>query len=125
MPVGGLDACFEILRVATLVEHLPVIVGLDDNVGGEAHIIVYPVADAAEVGRHGEADMAVLDEVAGIVGAVVHHLEGRKLEIADFERELLVDRGVVILDSARYVVAAEDSVKGLGGTVDAQVLVTS
>ena len=71
MAVGGLYAGFEIFRVAALAEHPQVIVGLDHDVVGPAHVVVHTLADAAEVGGDGEAAVAVGDEEAGIVGAVV------------------------------------------------------
>ncbi len=123
MAVGGLYAGFEIFRVAALAEHPQVIVGLDHDVVGPAHVVVHTLADAAEVGGDGEAAVAVGDEEAGIVGAVVHHLEGGHLEVAYAEWEFLVDWRVIVFDAARDVVAAEYAVEGLGRAVDAQVAV--
>lgn len=123
MAVGGLDAGFEIFGVAAFAEHPQVIVGLDHDVVGPAHVVVHTLADAAEVGGDGEAAVAVGDEEAGIVGAVVHHLEGGHLEVAYAEWEFLVDGRVIVFDAARDVVAAEYAVEGLWSAVDAQVAV--
>lgn len=100
------DACFEIFWIATFAQHFEVIVGFDDDVSGEAHIVVDTFADATEVGSDSEADIAVADEIADVVGSVVHDIKRRDFKIADSEWKFLVDRGVVVLDAARNVVAA-------------------
>lgn len=119
------DASFEIFGIATFAQHFEVIVGFDDDVCGEAHIVVDTFADATEVGSDCKADIAVTDEIADVVGSVVHDIKRRDFKIADSEWKFLVDRSVVVLDTARDVVAAEDSVEGLGSAVDTQMTVAT
>ena len=63
------------------------------------------------------------DEEAGVVAAVVAHFEGRYLEVADLEGKFLVDGTVVVLDPARYAVAAQEALENARGAVHADVLV--
>lgn len=125
MAVGGLDAGLEIFGIAAVAEHVQVVVGLDDDVVGLPHVVVDALADAAEIGGYGETAVAVGDVESGVVGAVVHDVEGCHFEVADAEGELLVDWRVVVLDAARDVVAAQDAVEGLGGAEDAQMAVAA
>lgn len=125
MAVGGFDAGFEIFGVAAFAKHVEVIVGFDDDVVGLAHVVVYALADAAEICGDGEVAVSVGDEKSGVVGAVVHDLEGGDFKVADAEGEFLVDGRVVVLDPSRHVVAAEDAVEGLGGAEDAQMAVAA
>ncbi len=100
------DAGFEIFGIATFTQHFEVVVSFDDDVSGEAHIVVDTFADATEVGGDSKADIAVAYEVTGVVGPVVHDIKRCDLKIADSEWEFLVDRSMVVLDAARDVVAA-------------------
>lgn len=123
--IVGNDASFEILGITTFAQHFEIIVGFDDDVCCEAHIVVYTFADATEVGSDSKADIAVADEIADVVRTVVHDIKRGDFKIADSERKFLVDRGVVVLDAARNVVAAEDSVESLGRAVDTQMTVAA
>jgi hypothetical protein len=64
---------------------------------------------------------AAAQEKAGVVGAVVRHLEGCGLESPHLEGMLLIYRMMVVFYSPRDVVAAEHAVEHLGGAVDADV----
>ena len=65
------------------------------------------------------------DEESGIVGSVVHHLEGGYLEGSYLESEFLVDRGVIVLDASRHIVTAQDTVEGAQGAVELHVTVAT
>ena len=113
--VGSGDTGLEIHGIGPFAQHLLVIIGLDHNMLGLAHVIVNTRSYAAEVGGHCHGEAAAGDEIARVVRAVVTHLEGGKLETGHSEWEFLEDGTMEILDTPRDAVAAEHPRECLGG----------
>ena len=92
-----------------MAQHLEVVVRLDDQIVGLAHIVVDARRYASQVGGDGKRAVVVPDEEAGVVGAVVHGLERRYGEVAYREGYLLVYGHMVVLQTSRYAVAPHDA----------------
>ena len=100
-------AALQKLGVWSVLHHLLVVVGLDDEVACAADVGLYLVGDLAYVGDEAEVGAVGLDEVAHAVAAVVGHAKGGDgegselyggafLNVSDeVRRYLLVDAEIV------------------------------
>ena len=111
MPVVRADAGLEIFGIGAGGQHGRIVVGLNHEVVGFAHVEVGAFGDAAQICSHHYVVRSVGDVVSGIVGAVVHHLECQQREVADGERVFLVYGVVIVLDAVGDGMAAKQAVE--------------
>ena len=105
------------------VEHSPVVVALNHQEVGLADVELGALGDFPHVGGHHEIMPPSLDKEAHIVGGVMGSVEGGDSHSRHFERNLLEDVHVVVLDAAGDIVVAQHPFEQLRSAIDAHVLV--
>ena len=121
---AGEDAVLKELRIGSLLHHLDVVVGLDDEVAGSADELFHLVRHVPCIGDDADVGACGFDEVAYVVAAVVRHAEGRHAELANLQRLPLLQQprhvGRQLLGDA---VVAVDAPVHLAGGIDGHVVV--
>ena len=80
--------------IRTVLEHLLVVVGLDDEIVGIGDMGLYLGGNLARVGDNAEGDAVVLYLESHIVGTVVGHSEGGDLKLAHLIGDALLNRAL-------------------------------
>ena len=93
------DTVLEHLRILSAHKHLTVIVTLNHQVVGAAHVVGGALGDDAHVGSDDKALALILDAEAHALD-VVHRLKRRDLHVEDTERYFLKNGHMVVLDAA-------------------------
>ena len=119
----SLYSCFQVFGVSSEPQHLKVVVGLDDQIIGSAHIEACTLGDLSKVGRKHEAHPRKLNGESHVVGPVVRHFKGRYFQIGDFERNLLEYRLMIVFEALRDAMAFQYPVDYAVCAVETQVLV--
>ena len=121
---AGEDAVLEELWIGSLLHHLDVVVGLDDEVACSADELFHLVRHVPCIGDDADVGACGFDEVAYVVAAVVRHTEGRHAELANLQRLPLLQQprhvGRQLLGDAVVVV---DALVHLAGGIDGHVVV--
>jgi hypothetical protein len=77
------NALFEELRIRTVLHHLYVVVGLDDQIVGTGNIGLHLVSNYAYISHYTEDNALSLNEIAYIIGAIVRNGKGSNHKVAN------------------------------------------
>jgi hypothetical protein len=77
------NALFKELRIRTVLHHLNVVVGLDDQIVGTGNIGLHLVSNYAYISHYTEDNALSLNEIAYIIGTIVRNSKGSYHKIAN------------------------------------------
>ena len=117
------NACLEIGGIGSVLEHLDVVVGLDDQIVGLADEGFHRIGDAAGIGDEAEVDIVDTDHEADVLAGVMRHGERGNVETA--QREGLASNNLFLhrrVELALNTVVAIDALMNKLGGIDGQVV---
>ena len=85
---------------ADIEKHFFVVIALNHDIIGLAHVEVYARSDATQVGGNGKFMVAIFNEEAHIVGAIVRHFKCCDFEVANLKRYLFIEWTMVVFEAA-------------------------
>ena len=126
MAVAAGDATLEMFGIGTRLEHLLVMVGLDDQIVGIGDEGLHAVGHAACIGDDAEGGVVGHDLKTDTLSAVMRNAEGSDREVAQRDGLVLLQQMLKVEgDFFRYTVVLDDALVYLGCGVDGQMEVAA
>ena len=80
------DPLLEEIRITSVVKHIFIVIALDNQVMGFVDVIGHFIGNIADVGCQREFVIAKLEEISGVIAAVVRNIESGNPEIFNLKR---------------------------------------
>ena len=116
------NAMLEVPRVRAVLQHLGVVVGLNDNILGLREVVAHFLCHLARIGNQAQGMVAKTDEVAIVVGTVMRNSKGGDTKGANLLRLTLLKHTLLLgLHLLGDEAIARDALVHTLGGIDRQV----